>query len=100
MQPPPQMSVLLMVLALATVAMAKVDDWEDPALTGSNMGLRILKRDGNFMRVGHIKGSALDEDENIFCWNLRRNKSHGSYPILMSTFEHYIIFLKCNQKDN
>ena len=65
------MLVLLMVLALSKLALAEKDNMVDFNLIGTKMGLRIIKRYGNYMRVG----SYVDKDENIFCWIHKQNKS-------------------------
>ena len=80
-----------MELALSKLALAEKDDMVNSNLIGTNMGLRIIKIYSNYLRVG----SHVDKDENIFCWIHKKNKSHGSFPILLSTSEHNIILLKC-----
>ena len=74
----PMILVLLIFSAAATLALADMAGWEDPNLTGPNMGLRILKRDnlqlsrilkrGDRVPKGHIK---------VF----KRGKYHGISPL-------------------
>ena len=47
-------SGLLVVLAVLQLGLAQMDGWDDPSVTGSNMGLRILKRGGQLQSVYRI----------------------------------------------
>ena len=48
-------SGLLVVLAVLQLGLAQMDFWDDPSVTGSNMGLRILKRGGRQQSVYRIR---------------------------------------------
>ena len=47
-------SGLLVVLAVLQLGLAQMDGWDAPSVTGSNMGLRILKRGGRLQSAYRI----------------------------------------------
>ena len=44
-------SGLLVALAILPISLAQMDGWDDPSLTGSNMGLRIMIRGGQLQSI-------------------------------------------------
>ena len=54
MQHCPVVSGWPVVLAFLQLGLAQIDGWDHPSVTGSNMGLRILKRCGQMQSVYRI----------------------------------------------
>jgi hypothetical protein len=44
----------LVMLVVLQPALAQMDGWDDPSVSGSNMGLRIMKRGGHLQCVYRI----------------------------------------------
>ena len=54
MQHCPGVSGWPVVLAFLQLSLAQIDGWDHPSVTGTNMGLRILKRGGRMQSVYRI----------------------------------------------
>ena len=66
----PMLLVLLIISAVSNLALTDKNDWDDPTLVGSNMGLRILKRDNlQLNRILKAHGNTI----KVF----KRGKYHG-----------------------
>jgi hypothetical protein len=78
-------SGLLVALVVLHLSLAHMDGWDDPSLTGSNMGLRIMKRGGQRQSIFGILGG-----------------NHTRYPDILQMLKRNVIKMNMvsNQRKN
>ena len=83
----PRVSCCLVVLAILQLSLSQMDGWDNPSITGSNMGIRIMKRVGQSVhRISYRNHKRYPELVQILWRNIPSMVSNQSTKLVIQIF--------------